>query len=76
MEGENKTKQNTGDPFTQLMFGSRRTPEEVDKQPANGPDLDYDELMNNIGTLMDSVSNLKPVFQKVLPIVRQMWKKS
>lgn len=76
MEEENKIdSQKNGDPFSELMFGSRRRVEEVDEQPVNSSNLDYEKLMEHIGNLMDSVNNLKPAFQKVIPIVQQLWKK-
>jgi hypothetical protein len=77
---EEREKQTTEDRFTSLMFGPRRDsdgrrshqhPEPKQNQSA----IDYEELMVNIDTLLDSARGLKPLFSKVYPFIEQLWKK-
>lgn len=66
------------DPFTSLMFGSRKIPsqKEIYQEPVqNGSYIDYEELMVNIDTLMESLRGLKPLFKNVYPYFEQIWKK-
>ncbi|MCQ6280970.1 hypothetical protein [Bacillus sp. EB600] len=60
------------DPFSRMMFGSKSEVEENQVQQAS---LDYEELMVNIDSLIESAQNLKPLFHKVFPIIEQLWKK-
>ena len=68
------------DRFTSLMFGPRRDNKGQTSQQRSDPNqnqsnLDYEELMMNIDTLLNSVSGLKPLFSKVYPYIQQIWKK-
>jgi hypothetical protein len=68
------------DRFTSLMFGNRRdnkgqTSQQHSEPNQLSPTIDYDELMTNIDTLLDSVRGLKPLFSKVYPYFQQLWKK-
>jgi hypothetical protein len=66
------------DVWTSFMFGSGpRHPTNIQQNepPANRSYIDYEELMGNIDTLVVSVRNLKPLFQKVYPYIEQIWKK-
>ncbi len=74
-EDSKKDTTKTEDHFSRVMFGSSRQSEEIQHQPLNSPTLDYNELMVNIDTLMESVRNLKPLFQNFLPVIKQFWKK-
>jgi hypothetical protein len=77
MEEDNK-KQDDRDRFTRLMFGSGGGNEKKVTQPTTDPSqasIDFDELMVNIDSLVESAKNLKPLFQKVYPLVEQIWKK-
>jgi hypothetical protein len=72
MEDVKKDNQVKADPFTRMMFGSRNEDKET---MYHQPSLDFEELMVSIDTLIDSAKNLKPLFQKVLPVIEQLWKK-
>ncbi|WP_312471318.1 hypothetical protein [Neobacillus sp.] len=68
------------DPFTNLMFGTRRQPEHHEHihephQANNQSTINYEELIVNIDTLVESIRGLKPLFQKIIPFVEQIWKK-
>jgi hypothetical protein len=77
---EEREKQTTEDRFTSLMFGSRRDSDGQRSQQRPEPKqnqsaIDYEELMVNIDTLLDSARGLKPLFSKVYPFIEQLWKK-
>lgn len=61
------------------LFGGRERPHEDDS--LNGKvnhilnNINYEELMNNIDTLMTSASQLKPLLKKASPFLEQFWKK-
>ncbi|WML43370.1 hypothetical protein [Neobacillus sp. PS3-40] len=77
-EDQNITKKKGEDRFSDLMFGSRRDndpDEEPEMKRENQPSIDYGELMIHFDSLMESAKNLKPLFQKVIPFVEQIWKK-
>lgn len=66
--------------FNQFMFGStwgtaRPRPVQGTFNKGSQHYIDIDQLMMNIDTLVESVRNLKPLFQKVTPFVEQLWKK-
>lgn len=66
------------DMWTNFMFGSGpRHPPNIHQheRQTNQSYINYEELMANIDTLMVSVQNLKPLFQKVYPYIEQIWKK-
>jgi hypothetical protein len=79
MEEKQKLNEQTdGNRFNRLMFGSRRDHEKKDSQTAanqSQPSIDFEELIVNIDTLMESARNLKPLFQKAYPFVEQLLKK-
>jgi hypothetical protein len=78
MEEKQEVTRPSGDMFNQFMFGPGRKIESESLQPATNPDqhyIDYGELMVNIDTLMESVKNLKPLFEKAYPFIEQIWKK-
>lgn len=63
------------DYFSRFMFGGRRRSSEESIQQPSEPSIDYDELMVNIDTLVESARNLKPLFKHVYPAVSQFLKK-
>ncbi|EKN65398.1 hypothetical protein BABA_20531 [Neobacillus bataviensis LMG 21833] len=70
------------DRFTSFMFGSRRElhqrnhPHHQHQEPEqNQSTINYEELMMNIDTLYESVRGLKPLFDKIYPVIEQFWKK-
>jgi hypothetical protein len=75
-EDESRETHNDEDPFTRMMFGSgnpgNRNTENDLLQPSG---LDFEELMVNIDALVESAKNLKPLFQKVFPVIEKLWKK-
>lgn len=70
------------DHFDRFMFGPARGKQQGNphlrhqgrNQPEQ-PNIDVDQLMMNIDTLVESVQNLRPLFQKVYPYIEQIWKK-
>lgn len=76
-EDQSKDEQVDQDHFSRIMFGSRKRAEE-NVHPKNDtsaqPSINFEEIMRNIDTLMDSAKHFKPLFQKVLPIVERIWK--
>ncbi len=70
-EDHPETRQQEEDYFTRFMFGPRKIPEKRDQQPG----IDYEELMYNIDTLVESARQLKPLFQQVYPKVLQLFQK-
>lgn len=77
VEREEQTK---ADRFTSLMFGPRRDSDGQRSQQhlepkQNQSAIDYEALMMNIDTLLDSVRGMKPLFSKVYPFIEQLWKK-
>ncbi len=71
-EDKNRDSKAARDPFSRMMFGSKSKLEDNQDQQ---PSLDYEELMVNIDSLIESAQNLKPLFHKVFPIIEQLWKK-
>lgn len=59
------------DQFAAFMFGPRRKRAASVQQPV----FDYNEFMVNIDLLMDSMQNLKPLFQQVYPKITQLFSK-
>lgn len=78
-EPEKNEKEEWGhDPFTALMFGSRATDRhgrQIHQPAAQEQGINYEELMLNIDKLMESAKGLKPLFQKIYPVIEQFWKK-
>jgi hypothetical protein len=77
---ENDKEWEEQDRFTSLMFGPRREnrgniSQHSEELRTNHPSIDYEELMTNIDTLLDSFHGLKPLFSKVYPHIQQLWKK-
>jgi hypothetical protein len=78
MEEKQEETRPSVDPFTDFMFGPGRGIESRDTEPRENPNqhyIDYGELMVNIDILMESVKNLRPLFNKVYPFFQQIWKK-
>lgn len=69
------------DRFSDFMFGPGRKQQleanehEHQERYTNHAYIDYEQLMVNFDALMESVQNLKPLFQKFKPFVEQIWKK-
>lgn len=67
------------DPFTRIMFGPRKQnmdPIEDKNQLISFLDnVDLDQLLENIDLLMASAQQLKPLMNKVGPVVQQFLKK-
>jgi hypothetical protein len=70
MEDQELDEQKHHDRFTSFMFGPRGVQHRKDYHPqdtsSNSSSIDYKELINNIDTLMESVTSLKPLVQTVL----------
>lgn len=72
------------DPFTAFMFGPAR-PQLQHRNPiptqsghsilSNLPEMDLDELMVHIDTLVESINGLKPLFQQAYPLIQQFLKR-
>lgn len=79
MEDDKQINQEKTDRFTSLMFGSGRGQPKQTNQPEEPlqqqSTIDYEELMGNIDSLMESLKGIKPLFQKVYPFIEQIWKK-
>lgn len=80
-EGSEKHKEwEAEDRFTSFMFGPRKaskgnSPQHHEEPRNNQSTIDYEKLMTNIDTLLDSFRGLKPLFSKVSPYIQQIWKK-
>ncbi|PFO06202.1 hypothetical protein COJ85_07640 [Bacillus sp. AFS076308] len=76
---EEREEQIKADRFTSLMFGPRTDNNgqrsQHHSEPKQDSSIDYEALMTNIDTLVDSVRGLKPLFNKVYPFIEQLWKK-
>jgi len=76
---EEREEQIKEDRFNSLMFGPRSDNNGQRPQHHSAPkqdsSIDYEALMTNIDTLVDSVRGLKPLFNKVYPFIEQLWKK-
>ncbi|WP_394235432.1 hypothetical protein [Niallia oryzisoli] len=74
------------DPFTRLMFGSGRSsqPQQNDHEDRNRPvsnennqlnellsNVNVDELMKNIDTLVSNASHFKPILNKLGPLINK-----
>lgn len=59
------------------LFGGRERPDDSLNGKVNHilNNINYEELMNNIDTLMTSASQLKPLLKKASPFLEQFWKK-
>lgn len=68
------------DPFRRFMFGPRRQLTESKAQDFRsnnaGDQIDYMLLMENIDMLLDSAKQLKPLLNKITPIINQFIKKN
>lgn len=76
-EEQEQTQTPIQDPFTSLMFGPMRAPHNQQQQHQTNyqSTIDYEQLMFNIDTLVESVRGLKPLFQQISPYIEQIWKK-
>ncbi|WP_342430253.1 hypothetical protein [Neobacillus sp. FSL H8-0543] len=66
------------DRFSSLMFGPSKNVERmVNKEEArpNESSIDIAGLIENYDKLMNSIQNLKPIFNKAYPFVERFWKK-
>ncbi|MDQ0232296.1 hypothetical protein [Metabacillus malikii] len=75
---QDDSKENTGDYFTNLMFGSKHTTKNT--EPASNTiehqsDIDYFTIMEQLNDIMNSIDNLKPVLKEFEPIVNFFKKK-
>ncbi len=71
-------------PFDRLMFGSRQTSNHSTEKKAGSKVSEYENLLNqinieeimtNIDSLVGSAKQLKPMFNKIRPIFNQFLKK-
>ncbi|MGG3561196.1 hypothetical protein ABES03_06300 [Neobacillus rhizosphaerae] len=79
MEERKHEERKESDRFNSLMFGPGRQPQrdhQTQEAPHQQSTIDYEELMNNIDALMESMKGFKPLFQKVYPYIEQLWKKN
>jgi hypothetical protein len=74
-EDEKRGNHSSEDPFTKMMFGSRGVDTNIDNQLEQNSSIDYEELMDSIDQLVESAKSLKPYFQKLYPMIEQLWKK-
>ncbi|WP_066071126.1 hypothetical protein [Neobacillus soli] len=78
MEEQHIEKHEYQDRFTSFMFGGRgdyQQKEQHEEPIIKQPTINYEELMVNIDTLMESLQGFKPLFKKVYPFIEQFWKK-
>jgi len=78
MEENQEVTRPSGEKFNDFMFGPGRSMEANNTQPNENPNqhyIDYVEVMVNIDILMESVKNLRPLFDKVYPFIIQIWKR-
>lgn len=76
-EVQNKER-NDGDRFNRFMFGPGRiqhheTKKEKNQSSSSSPDIGA--ILENVDSLMKSAQNLKPLINKVYPLVERMWKR-
>lgn len=67
-------------PFDRLMFGpmthsTRSERKQADPENSSSNQLNFEELMTQIDTLMTSAKELKPMFAKIRPFFDQFLKK-
>ncbi|MBT2573835.1 hypothetical protein J7E26_07700 [Bacillus sp. ISL-51] len=74
------------DIFTKMMFGNiedreereeREEQKEEKEEPEADPEetIDYNHVMNQLGAIMNSLDQLKPVFKDLAPMVSALKKK-
>ncbi|MBD3859782.1 hypothetical protein IEE86_08540 [Bacillus sp. 28A-2] len=71
------------DIFTAMMFGKplekennkTKAKEEREETSSNDDSIDYMHVMNQIGNIMNSIDELKPVFKNVGPMISAFKKK-
>lgn len=76
-EVHNREERGTEDRFSRFMFGRSREVGQSEHQSVESsppPAIDYEKIMNDFDSLIESARNLKPLFQKVYPLVREIWK--
>jgi len=70
MEEKSQNEQNNLERFNDFMFGTRGLNHRKDyhsqESSTNSSSIDYEQLINTIDSIMESVSSLKPVVQSVL----------
>lgn len=70
MEEQEQDRQKNHDRFTDFMYGPKKSHHRKDYPPqessTSSSSIDYEELLNTIDTLMDSVKSLKPVVHSVV----------
>lgn len=77
-EKQNRNDLGREDRINNFMFGTRsgmdqgRHPEALETKQST---IDYEELMIHIDTLMESTKDLKPLFQKMYPLIGKIWPK-
>jgi hypothetical protein len=77
-EEVNPREKNGGDRFDRFMFGPGRVHQhetKKEKKRSNPSSPDIGSILENFDTLMESAQNLKPLVNKVYPIVERFWKK-
>ena len=76
---EQKEQDQKVDRFTELMFGRRpnmeRKEHEIKPENTVGDDVNYFTIMEQIGDIMNSIDNLKPVLKEFSPIIDYIKKK-
>ncbi|OLP64803.1 hypothetical protein BACPU_21230 [Bacillus pumilus] len=68
------------DIFSTMMFGQpaekvTETKEELTETPSTDDSIDYMHVMNQIGNIMNSLDELKPVLKDVAPMISAFKKK-
>lgn len=69
MEDKSPNEQKNLERFNDFMFGTRGENHRKDyhsQESTNSSSIDYEQLINTIDSIMESVSSLKPVVQSVL----------
>lgn len=67
-----------GDRFNRFMFGEGRVHQQEtikDSRKSNPSSPNIGVILENIDVLMESAQNLKPLINKVYPLVERFWKK-
>lgn len=77
-EKEQNMERNDDDRFNRFMFGPGRAHHrntEKESKRSNPSSLDIGAILGDIDVLMKSAQNLKPLLNKVYPLVDRFWKK-
>jgi hypothetical protein len=80
LEDEQQHNEHNRDPLSDFLFGPRRPRRDekeqlpVIQEEPETQSVDLSEMMIHFDTLMESYSNLKPLFSKIQPLIQMVWK--